>query len=153
MMPCKLSVFIMQNSFVNRLPFLQFLKFGVVGFSNTIIGYVVYSACIWVGIHYLIANVVGFVVSVLNAFYWSDRFVFKKGEGEQRSTWQALIKTTAAYAITGIVLNSILLWLLIGQWHISEYLAPILILIVTVPTNFVLNKYWSFKTQKVNEED
>jgi len=135
-------------------PFLQFLKFGIVGFSNTLIGYVVYSLCVWLGMHYLLANAVGFIVSVLNAFYWSDRFVFKKSEGEQRNAWAALAKTIMAYASTGIVLNSILLWLIIDRWHISEYLAPILILVITVPTNFLLNKYWSFKTKKIiNEED
>ena len=131
----------------------QFLKFGIVGFSNTLIGYVVYSLCVWLGMHYLLANVVGFIVSVLNAFYWSDRFVFKKGEGEQRNAWTALAKTIMAYASTGIVLNSIMLWLFIDRWNISEYLAPILILVITVPTNFILNKYWSFKTKKISDEE
>jgi len=98
--------------------------------------------------HYLLANTIGFFVSVLNAFYWSNRFVFKKGADESRNLWESLVKTILAYASTGIVLNSILLWLFIEQWHISEYLAPIVILLITVPTNFVLNKYWSFKTYK-----
>lgn len=149
----KMSVSIVANSFYGNLPILQFIKFGIVGLSNTLIGYVVYSACIGVGMHYLLANAIGFIVSVLNAFYWSDRFVFKKGDNEIRNKWMALIKTTAAYASTGIVLNSILLWLLIDQWNFSEYLAPILILIITVPTNFILNKFWSFKTKRINEED
>ena len=131
----------------------QFVKFGVVGISNTLIGYVVYSICIWIGMHYLLANLIGFIVSVLNAFYWSDRYVFKKQDGEQRNTWASLVKTILAYASTGIVLNSLLLWLFIDEMAMSEYIAPLVILIITVPTNFILNKYWSFKTKKINEED
>ncbi len=131
----------------------QFVKFGVVGISNTLIGYVVYSICIWIGMHYLLANLIGFIVSVLNAFYWSDRFVFKKQDGELRNTWASLVKTILAYASTGIVLNSLLLWLFIDEMAMSEYIAPLVILIITVPTNFILNKYWSFKTKKINEED
>lgn len=131
----------------------QFVKFGIVGLSNTLIGYIVYSMCVWMGVHYLLANLIGFIVSVLNAFYWSDRFVFKKKEGEQRNTWLALIKTVLAYASTGVVLNSLLLWLFIDKMAMSEYVAPLAILLITVPTNFVLNKFWSFKTKKIDEED
>ena len=126
----------------------QFLRFCIVGLSNTLIGYVVYSLCVFLGMHYLLANLVGFLVSVVNAFYWSNKYVFAKGNGEYRNLYWSFIKTILAYASTGIVLNSILLWLLIDQWHISEYLAPLLILMVTVPTNFIMNKYWSFKTKR-----
>ena len=133
--------------------FGQFVKFGIVGISNTLIGYVVYSLCVWLGMHYLLANVVGFFISVLNAFYWSDRFVFKKGGNEERGLWTSFLKTVLAYASTGILLNSILLWLFIDELYMSEYVAPLIILMITVPTNFILNKYWSFKTKTVNEKD
>ncbi len=133
---------------LERNSIYQFLRFCIVGLSNTLIGYVVYSLCVFLGMHYLLANLVGFLVSVVNAFYWSNKYVFAKGNGEYRNLYWSFIKTILAYASTGIVLNSILLWLLIDQWHISEYLAPLLILMVTVPTNFIMNKYWSFKTKK-----
>ena len=133
--------------------FTQFIKFGIVGFSNTIIGYLVYAICISLGMHYLLANLTGFLVSVMNAFYWSNRFVFKKAHDEERGLLSSFVKTVMSYAITGILLNSILLWLLIDKIGISEYMSPILILIVTVPTNFIMNKYWSFKTHKINEKD
>lgn len=132
---------------------IQFVKFCVVGLTNTIIGYVVYSICIYFGMHYLLANVVGFIVSVVNAFYWSNKYVFIKGSFEYRNIYASFFKTVLSYASTGIVLNSILLWLLIDRMHISEYVAPIIILIITVPTNFIMNKYWSFKTKKINEEN
>ena len=138
---------------MGRVGILQFVKFSIVGLSNTFIGYVVYSLCVWLGMHYLLANVVGFFVSVLNAYYWSDRFVFKKGTNEQRGLWPSLMKTVLVYASTGIVLNSILLWLLIDKMVLSEYIAPLIILLITVPTNFILNKYWSFKTKTIDEEN
>ena len=127
---------------------MQFIKFCIVGLSNTLIGYLVYTVCVYLGMHYLLANLVGFLVSVVNAFYWSNKYVFVKGNGEYRNLFWSFIKTILAYASTGIVLNSILLWLLIDELHLSEYLAPLLILMVTVPTNFIMNKYWSFKTKK-----
>ena len=131
----------------------QFVKFGIVGASNTLIAYVIYSICVYLGIHYLLANALGFFISVLNAYYWSDRFVFKKGEGEARSAIWTLAKTYVAYGSTGLLLASILLYLYVDKLHISEYIAQLLVLVITIPLNFIINKFWSFKTKKVNEED
>lgn len=127
---------------------IQMFKFGIVGLSNTLIGYLVYNLCIWAGMHYILANAIGFIVSVLNAFYWSNRYVFTLKEDQRRNPWTTLLKTIIAYASTGILLNSLLLWLLIDKLSISAYLAPLVTLAITVPINFALNKYWSFKTQK-----
>ena len=138
---------------MNKTGIYQFIKFGIVGVSNTLIAYIAYSICVYVGIHYLIANAIGFFISVLNAYYWSDRFVFKKGEGESRSALWTLAKTYIAYGSTGLLLASILLCLYVDKLHISEYIAQLLVLVVTIPLNFIINKFWSFKTKKVNEED
>ena len=138
---------------MNKTEVYQFIKFGIVGASNTLIAYVIYSICVYIGIQYLLANAIGFFISVLNAYYWSDRFVFKKGEGESRSAIWTLAKTYVAYGSTGLLLASILLYLYVDKLHISEYIAQLLVLVITIPLNFIINKFWSFKTEKVNEED
>ena len=138
---------------MKRASLLQFVKFGIVGLSNTLIAYAVYAACVWLGCHYLVANGLGFVVGVLNAYYWSDRYVFKKGEGETRSALWTLVKTYLAYGATGLLLASLLLYVYVDQWHVSAYLAQLLVLVVTVPLNLIINKCWSFKTKQTNEED
>lgn len=138
---------------MNKTGVYQFIKFGIVGASNTLIAYVIYSICVYIGIHYLLANAIGFFISVLNAYYWSDRFVFKKGKGESRSAIRTLAKTYIAYGSTGLLLASILLYLYVDKLHISEYISQLLVLVITIPLNFIINKFWSFKTKKVNEED
>lgn len=138
---------------MKRASLLQFVKFGIVGLSNTLIAYAVYAACVWLGCHYLVANGLGFVVGVLNAYYWSDRYVFKKGEGETRNALWTLVKTYLAYGATGLLLASFLLYVYVDQWQVSAYLAQLLVLVVTVPLNFIINKCWSFKTKQTNEED
>ena len=130
----------------------QFLKFGIVGLSNTLIAYLIYAACIYIGLHYLLANAIAFGVSVLNAYYWSDRFVFKKGDDETRSAWWTLLKTYLAYGSTGLLLASLLLYLYVDRLGISEYIAQLLVLVITITLNFIINKYWSFKTKRIHEE-
>lgn len=135
------------------LIFMQFVKFGIVGFSNTIISYVLYlgglvlfrKLRLFDGVDYLLAQLTAFIISVLWSFYWNNRFVFVLKEGENRSLWKALLKTYVSYSFTGLFLNSILLILWVQIVHISEFIAPIVNLMITVPLNFVINKLWAFK--------
>ncbi|MCI9477600.1 MAG: GtrA family protein [Lachnospiraceae bacterium] len=129
--------------------FIQFVKFGIVGLSNTLISYVVYLAGVRLGMHYLLASVLGFVISVLNSFYWNNKYVFQKGD-EERNLWLTLIKTFLAYASTGLILANILLYIWVDVLGISEYLGPIINLVITVPLNFVINKLWAFRTKRKN---
>lgn len=125
--------------------FMQFVKFGLVGVSNTIISYIIYVTSLYIGLDILIANFLGFMVSVFNSFYWNNKFVFKTQKGQQRSIVKSLLKTYMSYALTGICLNSILLIILVNYFGISEYIAPIIIIFITIPINFILNKLWAFK--------
>lgn len=125
----------------------QFVKFGIVGLSNTLISYVVYVVLVFFGVYYLIASLIGFVVSVLNAYYWNNKYVFQTDTGESRVWWKTLIKTFASYAGTGLILSNILLVLWVEVLHFPEIIGPLINLIVTIPLNFVLNKYWAFKKE------
>ncbi|NLL91885.1 MAG: GtrA family protein [Ruminococcaceae bacterium] len=126
----------------------QFIKFGLVGVSNTLISYVTYAVLVYFGVQYVFANVIAFVISVLNSFYWNNKFVFKKEKDETRSVFRSLLKTFISYASTGLILANFLLLILVEKFKISKYLAPVFILVVTIPLNFLLNKFWAFKTQR-----
>lgn len=132
---------------------MQFIKFGIVGVSNTIISYVLYvivlfglqKANLFLKVDYLIAQIVAFVLSVLWSFYWNNRVVFTLAEGASRTWWKALIKTYISYSFTGLFLNSLLLILWVKLLGMSEFIAPIFNLIISVPLNFLINKLWAFK--------
>lgn len=125
----------------------QVIKYGIVGFSNTCIAYIVYALFVYLGIHYLLANVLGFAASVINAFYWNNKYVFRKNVGEKRNPWKALVKTFLTYGFSELILTSILLYLLIDIFNFSEYIAQLLRLVVTVPFTFIVNKFWSFRVK------
>lgn len=139
---------------IQHTSFMQFIKFGIVGLSNTIISYVLYAVVLLLlqkkmlfpKIDYLLAQIVAFVLSVLWSFYWNNRMVFVVEEGHKRSLWKSLLKTYISYSFTGLFLNSILLILWVNVLGISEFIAPIINLLVSVPLNFLINKFWAFKT-------
>ena len=133
-----------------RQTFKEFLQFGLVGVSNTIISYLLYVVTLLlvsksgVKFDYIIANIVSWLLSVLWSFYWNNKFVFKKEEGEKRNIWAALFKTYVSYGFTGLFLNNILSVLWVSVLHISKMLAPIINLVISIPINFFMNKLWAF---------
>lgn len=120
---------------------LQFAKFGMVGISNAIVLLAVYYTLLYVHIHYIVAYIIGFILSVLNAYFWNNQFVFKQA----RSTfWNKLFKCYVSY-ITTFIISTILLYLWVDVIGISEKIAPIINICITTPINFVMNKLWAFK--------
>ena len=127
----------------------QFIKFGIVGLSNTLISLAVYEICVhWLGLHYLLANAIGLVISVINAYYWNNRCVFGDGMKKTfREHFITYLRSLTAYGGT-FVLDSLLLMLWVEIVGIPEALAPVLNLMITIPLNFFVNKYWTFGKQK-----
>ncbi len=146
---CFLRIFHINISDSARNNFVQFIKFSLVGVSNTIIGYLLNIGTLLIlkpyriSADYYIANLAAFFLSVLWSFYWNNKYVFK-AEGN-RNLLAALLRMYAAYAFSGIVINNVLSYVWVDLLGISKYIAPIINLTISVPINFVLNKLWAFK--------
>ncbi len=123
----------------------QFMSFGIVGAINTILGLVIYWGMVGVGIHYLIANTVGFVITVAISYVLNNIFTFRKKDEPVEWFVKKLLKVYASYFMTGIVLNSVLLWMWNDVVGINKNISPILNLFISIPVNFVLNKKWAYK--------
>lgn len=133
---------------------IQFIRFCTVGLSNTLLSYglnvlilMLLASFDWKW-DYVAGNIIAFVLSVLWSFYWNNRFVFRSEEREKRNIWKALIRTYLAYGFTGILLNNLLSWIWISVMGISKYIAPLMNLVISVPLNFLINKFWAFKQEK-----
>lgn len=153
----------------------QLVKFGLVGISNTLVSYAIYNLFYFVLIKNVhVAIVMSFVISVLNAWVWQTLFVFKEQEdGEKRVWWWVLIKTYISYSFTGLFLAEILTIIWLKTIHIQDYLgslmdwvngfgivnygttydfavaiAPFLNMVITIPLNFIINKFWAYKQGK-----
>lgn len=122
----------------------QFFKFGIVGVSNTAVSLAVYYLFLWVDpALYMIGSVLGTILSIANAFFWNDRFVFKGNERDVKSTLKRLGKTYVSYGGTSL-LSTVLLWLEVAL-GVSKVLAPVMNLLITIPLNFLINKLWTFR--------
>ena len=130
-------------------PYTQFVKFGIVGVGNTLISLVTYWLCFYgFGWYYQISNVLSFLVSVTNAYYWNSRYVFKNGRDYHfREHLRAYFKAMISYGST-FLLSTALLTLWVEVCGINAGLAPLINLLITIPLNFFLNKHWAFRNKK-----
>lgn len=124
----------------------QFIKFAIVGCSNTIINLTVYYLCLYFGLHYILAYTIGFLISVCNAFYWNNKYVFK--DKQENNLVKAFFKVLASYGLSFFI-SIILMGILVDKLGISTYIAPLLKMAITIPMNFVLNKVWAFKDKRI----
>lgn len=153
---------------------IQFIKFGVVGVSNTVVSYAIYALVFYLTQNYLFANIISWLISVLNAYLWQNIFVFRQEDTKcRRVWWKVLLKTYMAYAFTGLFLNNILLWLWVDVIDISRYCGgiiawfsdrgfemtsrqfagyagPLLNMVVSIPINFVINKFWAYRQKEID---
>lgn len=138
-------------------PVVQFVKFGLVGVSNTLISYGIEMLCYYVlfasvlwsdNVRIAITSILAFIVSVTNSYYWNNRYVF--GNGIRKTALQHLksyLKTVVCYGMTGLVIAPLLKMWLSGT-GVPYWIASLSALVVTIPLNFVLNKLWAFRTRR-----
>ena len=111
----------------------ELIRFGIVGTTAAAIHYGVY----WVLQHWMNVNVaytIGYIVSFLVNYYLSARFTFKEKTSTKNGLGFGLAHLTNY--LLHIVLFNFFLWI-----GLSRELAPIAVLAIAVPTNFVLVRF------------
>lgn len=121
----------------------QIISFSLVGGFITVLSLMIYWFCLYTGIDYLLSNAAAFIITVAVAYVLNNKFTFRKTRKPVLS-WRGLMKCYATYSLTGLVLASVLLWLWVRFFGINEMVAPLLNLLISVPVNFLMNKYWVY---------
>lgn len=124
--------------------FKQFIKFGMVGVLNTMLAYIINNGSYYLlNLNEQISNIIAFIITVFISYILNNKYVFKGNIN--RNFIKGLLKVYMSYFITGILITGILLYYEVRVLLIPNYIASLLNLIVTVPLNFILNKFWAFK--------
>lgn len=127
-----------------RLKMLQFLKFSMVGASNTLISFIIYYLMIFLEINYLIANIGGYIISSLWGYILNKIWVFKENN-------QKVSKSVTRYYVVYLVsflINLCIMYILVDVLQVSTIMAPFFTMCITVPFNFIMSKLWVFKERK-----
>ena len=124
---------------VERLFQSSLMRFGVVGVSNTVIGYSVFRlahrAAPAAG-----AQVLSYLVGMLWSYYWNRRWTFRS---QSKVTGEAA--RFFSLQIAFMLLSSASLGLLVDHLHQNPTLSWFAAMVVITVLNFVVSRFWAFK--------
>jgi putative flippase GtrA len=120
---------------------VQFVKFVIVGVSNTLLAFTVYTLLLKVfGVWYLAASAIGFMVGAVNGFLLNRRWTFSGHVGD------AL--TPVRWAVVqgcGLGLNEGLLYFWVAGVGVDKLVGQALALVVVTTVTFAANRAWTFR--------
>jgi putative flippase GtrA len=121
---------------------IQFIKFGIVGISNTLLTLAVYTLLLKVfGVWYLGASAIGFVAGTINSFLLNRRWTFRGHVGDSLTP----VRWTVVQC-TGLAINEGLLYVFVNNAGMDKLVSQILATAVVTVTTFVANRAWTFRT-------
>jgi putative flippase GtrA len=121
---------------------VQFLKFGIVGVSNTLIAFAVYTVLLKVfGVWYVAASGIGFAVGAVNGFLLNRRWTFREHVGDALTPVRWAIVQTC-----GLGLNLGLVYLFVHDLGMDELVGQIPTTAIVTVLTFAVNRSWTFRT-------
>ena len=120
---------------------VQFMKFGMVGVINTLASLVIYYILIYMKVNYMVATVAGYIISSVVGYLLNRRWVFHAHNTKLSSS---VIKYYLVYG-TSLLINMGCMYFWVDVLQLSQIIAPILTLCITVPYNYLPSKFWTFK--------
>jgi putative flippase GtrA len=118
----------------------QFAKYGIVGASNTIFTFAIYTVLVEIGVQYLIALLLGYLVGSLNSYLFNRRWTFRAGHLAHASVGPRF----AIVQILAILANLGLLYLLVHHLGVHKILAQAILTMPVLAVTFFVNRTWSF---------
>jgi putative flippase GtrA len=117
----------------------QFVRFCAVGASGYAINLAVYAALLEVGLHYLVAAAIAFLVAAASNYLWNRTWTFRTSDAP------VVGQGARALVVSALSLGANQLFLLVlvaaGAGHLA---AQAVAIVLATPFSFAANKLWAF---------
>jgi dolichol-phosphate mannosyltransferase len=124
---------------IRRLVENQFARFCAVGASGYAINLAVYAALLAVGLHYLGAAAIAFLVAAASNYVWNRAWTFRASEAPVlRQGARALVVSALSLGANQLFLVTLVA---AGAGHLA---AQAVAIVLATPFSFVANKLWAF---------
>jgi putative flippase GtrA len=111
----------------------EVFRFLIGGVLNTVVGYSVYLLLFhWV--RYEVAYAIAYITAIAVSYVFNAMFVFRQPMRVRSALYYPLVY------LAQFLLGLILLKVLIGVIHVSAWLAPLLVSVLTIPMTFLLSR-------------
>jgi putative flippase GtrA len=124
-----------------RMPLIvQFVKFGIVGVSNTLLFFAIYTLLLKLGVWYLAASGIGFSVGAVNGFLLNRRWTFADHKGDALTPVRWVVVQGC-----GLLLNLGLVATCVEVVGLNKLVGQAIAIIVVVVVTFAANRAWTFR--------
>jgi len=111
----------------------EVFRFLIGGVLNTVVGYSVYLLLFhW--LRYEMAYAIAYIVSIAVSYVFNAMFVFRQPLRARSALYYPLVY------LAQFLLGLLMLKVLIGVVHVSAWLAPLLVSVLTIPMTFLLSR-------------
>jgi putative flippase GtrA len=117
----------------------QLIRFGVVGCANTVLSWCAYALLAWLGVHYLLASAIAWILGALNSYLLNRRWTFRS-----RARHAPEVVRFALVQGGGLALDVMLLDALTRDAGVQHLLAQALVYPATMIATFLLSRHWAF---------
>ncbi len=125
----------------------QFVKFGIVGISNTLLAFGVYTLLLkGVGVWYLAASAIGFAVGAVNGFLLNRRWTFREHVGDALTPVRWFVVQGC-----GLLVNLGLVYLFVEEAGLDKLLAQACATAIVVVLTFLANRSWTFRMRPATD--
>lgn len=121
--------------------FVQLMRYGIVGVASNAVLYLLYLLFTRLGLAPVVAMTVTFAMGVAQTFVFNKRWTFEHRERSRA----AFIRYVLTYAL-GYVVNLLLLFVLVGQWHWPHQWVQAGAILAIAVMIFLLQRHWVFAT-------
>jgi putative flippase GtrA len=119
----------------------QFIKYGVVGASNTVLTFATYTVLVAaLGLQYSVALVIGYLVGSLNSYIFNRHWTFRARDLAHSQTGLRF----AVVQVVAIAVNELLLYILVDDLAVKKIAAQAILTVPVLAVTFFVNRWWSF---------
>lgn len=113
----------------------QVFKFGIVGGIAFLIDYGVFALLTVLGMHYLLAQVISFIISLAFNYWASIKWVFDA----KKQTYKEIV-IFIVLSVIGLGLQELLLFIGVDKLHVHELITKLFATAVVMVYNFITRK-------------
>lgn len=130
---------------IQRRGVRQFVKFGLVGASSTVIDWGIFYLLNHYNLYYLTAKVLSFSVAVINSFIWNRRWTFRSQDPNRTKEFTKFL----VIALIGLGINALIMYLAVSVLGTRKIFGLIFATGITMFWNFLANKFYTFKESQL----
>lgn len=122
---------------ISRKKIMEIYRYGFSGVLSTVVNLALYYVAIIIGIHYIVANVLSYIIAMIISYFLFNYFVFQEKHAQKKS--HKIIKYTVV-RIGSITIDSLLMYICVDIIHFAPMISKVGVSFFVIALTYILNR-------------